>query len=245
MEYLLVILTTLTPVVIMGWYIYHRDRKKPEPINVLFVTAFAGMLGGLVAYAINKIGMGVPEIYLVNDHIVTSTAFSKVIMALVIGDVIMVLTLIGTAIFNRYFDEQLDGIIYSVFISLGFIFFQNALFLMHNGTFSFATENFRALFLVPIYFFYAILSGYYFARVIYRRPSSTKLLIYDLACFILYPFVLQVLLVTLLIVINLEFPFWGTLLLFLLLIYLCFVLMAYCNQRIESHLRRDVSEGRV
>lgn len=239
----ILLITTLAPVAIVGWYIYRKDQYKPEPLKVLFITAFCGFLGGLFASMLTKVGLNLPEIYVMQEPIVTIGTPLRVMQALCIGDIIMMLILAGVAIFNRMFDEQVDGIVYSVFIALGFILCQNIIYLLYKERSLVDADSLRALFLIPIYFFYAILSGYYFSRVCYRRPRWNWPLIYDLVLFFFYPFLWHTMLVTLLLVVDIDINAWLGIFVFLVLTCVCFMVMNYGIQRIESHLARDVREG--
>lgn len=239
------IVTTIAPIIIMGWYMYQKDQYKPEPLKALFITAFAGFLGGFLASLLTKIGMGLTDIQSMTAPTATTEKFCEVALVLGTGDLIMLLILAATVIFNRSFDEQVDGIVYSVFIALGFILCQNIIYLLFNDHVLFQEDVLRALFLIPIYFFYAILSGYYISRVCYRRPRWNWRLIYDLALLLIFPFLCQYLLVLFLINTEVNLLVWQGLLIFLLLTYVCFLIMSFGIQRIESHLARDRREGRV
>ena len=251
------IVTTLIPLVFMGWYIYKKDEYKPEPLRALFVTFFVGAFFGLLASICTKVGYGLPEIYGMNTDSVATYMESKetrdliigyfalTTKNLVIGDLFLIGGLIFVFLFNHFFDEQVDGIVYSVFVAMGFIFCQNVIFLLYKDFTIFDTETLRALFIIPIYFFYAILCGYYLSRIRYRRPRWNWLLAYDLVCFLLVPFIFQVLLTVLLLVCDLKLPIWVALLICLVIMYACFFCMHYALQRIESHLARDQKEGRV
>lgn len=103
----------------------------------------------------------------------------------------------------------------------------------------------RAFFLIPIYFFYAIQLGYYVSRLCYRRPRWDWRLIYDLILFLFYPFFWHVILVVILLASEVNLKAWAGFLIFLVLIYGCFGFLSYGIQRIESHLIRDVREGRA
>lgn len=238
------IVTTIAPI-IMGWYMYRKDHYKPEPLKALFITAFVGFLGGFLASLLTKVCVELPEIYSMEGPTATSEELSEVALVLGIGDLIMLVILAATVILNHSFDEQVDGIVYSVFIALGFILCQNIIFLLLNEHVIFQEDVLRALFLIPIYFFYAILSGYYVSRVCYRRPRWNWRLIYDLALLLIIPFLCQFLLVLFLINTEVNLLVWQGLLIFLFLTYVCFLVMSFGIQRIESHLARDRREGRV
>ena len=240
-----VLFTALAPVIIMGWYIYRKDQYKPEPLRTLLFCAFTGFLGGLLTSIITKSLLELPDTCNITVPSITSPALLTVMKTLGVGDLMMMLILAGIVLFNRFFDEQFDGIVYSVFVTLGFILCQNIIYLYANDFTLFDFSTLRALLLIPIYFFYAILSGYYLSRVCFRRPRWNWLLFYDLALFLFLPFLLHTLLTTLLLAFNQDLHIWQGILVFLILTYTCFLSMSFGIQRIESHLSRDYREGRV
>ena len=238
-------LTTLAPVAIMGWYIYRKDHYKPEPLKVLFISAFSGFLGGFLAYVLTKVGLYLPEIYRMHEPAFTSSALLNVMMTLGIGDLIILLLLVGTVLCNRFFDEQVDGIVYAVFIALGFILCQNIIYLLYRDRSIVEEDVQRAFFLIPIYFFYAIQLGYYVSRLCYHRPCKKWRRLSDLAYFLFYPFLWHVILVVILLASEVKLNAWIGFIIFLVLIIGCFRIMGYCIQQIENLLERDVQEERA
>ena len=235
---LITIVTTIAPAAIMGVYMYWRDYLQPEPPRVLLITGFAGLVLGFLTY-LTIWQLGLPIIYDVNVTAVSHLALLHVAEAIGLGYVVMMVSLLLLVVLNRYFDEQVDGIVYSSFLALGFILCQNAIYLLPHAQTLFDADVLRALFLIPIYFFCAILSGYYVSRLYFRRPRWTWVLAYDLACFILIPFACHLVLTTLLLASEVSLHVIGGLVLFLVLMYICFIAMNFAAQRIESHLARD------
>ena len=235
---LITILTTIVPVAIMGVYMYRKDYLQPEPPRALLITIFAGIVLGFLTY-IAVWQLGLPIIYDVNVTSFSQSALLHVAETIGLGYAVMIVSLLLLVAFNRYFDEQVDGIVYSSFLALGFILCQNAIYLLSHAQTLFDADVLRALFLVPIYYFGAILAGYYVSRLYFRRPRWTWTLAYDLACFILIPFASHLVLTTLLLASEVDLYAFSGFLLFLVLMYICFIAMSFAIQRIESHLARD------
>lgn len=235
---LITIVTTIAPAAIMGVYMYWRDYLQPEPPRVLLITGFAGLVLGFLTY-LTIWQLGLPIIYDVNVTAVSYLALLHVAEAIGLGYVVMMVSLLLLVVLNRYFDEQVDGIVYSSFLALGFILCQNAIYLLPHAQTLFDADVLRALFLIPIYFFCAILSGYYVSRLYFRRPRWTWVLAYDLACFILIPFACHLILTTLLLASEVNLKTIFGLVVFVGLIGVCFIAMNFAAQRIESHLARD------
>ena len=239
---LITILTTIAPVAIMGYYIYKKDYLKPEPLRALLLTAFFGFIGGFLTTLLVW-NLGLPNIYAIQESEVTVSALLHVMEAIALGYLVMMVILALLIIFNRHFDEQMDGIVYASFIALGFILCQNAGYLLFHGDLIVDTDAMRALFLVPIYFFCAIFSGYFVSRLYYRKPRWTWKLAYDLCCFIVIPFACHTVLTAILLASEIRLSAWLGALFCLGLIYVCFLTMNVAIQFIESHLARDVRDS--
>ena len=66
---------------------------------------------------------------------------------------------------NKYFDENMDGIVYAVCVSLGFAAFENVLYLFGNAEAFVSVGVSRAMFAVPGHFCFGVLMGYYYSLI--------------------------------------------------------------------------------
>jgi RsiW-degrading membrane proteinase PrsW (M82 family) len=64
---------------------------------------------------------------------------------------------------SRYFDERMDGIVYAVFVSLGFAALENFMYLFGEEESVLSVGISRALFAVPAHFGFGILMGYFYS----------------------------------------------------------------------------------
>ena len=64
---------------------------------------------------------------------------------------------------NRNFNEPLDGIVYGVFVSLGFAWAENVIYVTHPILGGYETAFARALLSVPGHGLFGVRMGYYFA----------------------------------------------------------------------------------
>ena len=235
---------TLIPLVFMGLYIYKRDEYKPEPLRALALTFVGGIACGFIASLF--VGNGLTDLYTLETSQINMNAALNIFLTIAFGHALLLLALVLLVLSNHFFDEQVDGIVYASFLGLGFICYQNFLFLLKFQGSLFDMEAVRSLFLVPIYFCSSILMGYYVSRLRYRDRRHNKwLIVYDLLLYILVPLTILTVLAALLIYSEVELTVWLNLLIFMGLTVLCFYLMNYCAQRIDSHLARDVRENRV
>ncbi len=75
---------------------------------------------------------------------------------------------------NKNFNERFDGIVYAVFISLGFALVENILFVTNDRLGGVTTGINRAVFSVPAHMLYGISMGYYFALIKYEKHKFFK-----------------------------------------------------------------------
>ena len=84
---------------------------------------------------------------------------------------------------NKNFDEPFDGIVYAVFVGMGFATAENLAFVM-NGSASLAIM--RMLSAVPAHFVFAVIMGYYLGKA----KSIKKSQLYYISLSLLIPIIL-------------------------------------------------------
>lgn len=177
MVLLLVLVAALAPVAVALWYIFKQDSAKPEPKKWLIKAFFYGVLSALLALVLCFpceffIGGGFEQEY---SSIVDAFigAFASAAIPEEAAKLIMLWLLVKN---NLYFDEKFDGIVYAVFISMGFAGFENILYLINGlGDGSWVgTGIVRALFSIPGHFFFAVLMGYYYSLYHFGIDRSNK-----------------------------------------------------------------------
>lgn len=151
----------LLPAVVLGIYIWRKD-PHPEP----FVWIWRAFLWGIlicmpVAFFenwVNNLIFGGAE---------PTTLFGSTIKAFLVAAVpeesakLLALWLLLRN--NKVFDEHFDGIVYAVFVSLGFAAIENVGYVLMAGENWMSTALMRALLAVPGHYAFAILMGYYYA----------------------------------------------------------------------------------
>lgn len=153
---LLFILAAL-PVALILFYVYRKDVNK-EPIGKLILTFVVGCLSVIPAilmeFSLGKYAPSTPIMNgLYNGFVVA--AFSEELWKLLL----LILVIWKSREFNEYF----DGIVYAVYISMGFAFVENLTYVFSPDDFvgSFSTAMVRAIVSVPGHFLFAVAMGYY------------------------------------------------------------------------------------
>ncbi|MBQ0057998.1 MAG: PrsW family intramembrane metalloprotease [Bacteroidales bacterium] len=183
MQLILVLIAALAPVVVASWYIYKKDIEQPEPTSWLIKAFFFGVLSTFLSFVFS---VPLCEIFNLGDDVESfdsiGSAFSYAFLAAAIPEelakFIMFCFLLRK---NPFFDEKFDGIVYAVFVGMGFAGLENIMYLI-GGLEDWSwigTGIVRALFSIPGHFVFAVLMGYYYS--LYRfdidRTLKTKILI--------------------------------------------------------------------
>lgn len=232
MDTFIILLTALLPIAILGYYIYHKDKKSPEPTGQLVKAFLFGVLSVPLSFCIS-IPLGIIGLYQVEATSILgsiSTAFFGAAIPEEIAKFCMLWLLLRK---NRYFDEKMDGIVYAVCISLGFAALENIMYLFSNEESFLSVGIARALFAVPGHFCFGILMGYYYSLAKFYPKTSTK----NKALILVAPIIVHGLYDSILFIINVTPAISGILL--IVFVVFCHKMWKYGRKRIEEHLMRD------
>lgn len=164
----------LAPALICLIYIFIRDKYEKEPIRLLIIGVLAGALitlpiirtSGfivvLMPITLSQFGEAVFTSFAVAGF--TEEGFKFAVLFFLIWH-------------NRNLNEKMDGIVYAVFISLGFAAVENFLYVLHPQMGGMQTALSRALVSVPSHGFFGVLMGYYFAMAKFEPQARTKYII--------------------------------------------------------------------
>jgi protease PrsW len=136
-------------------YIYLKDRHEREPLLLLVISFFYGVLSTLMTLSISK-----PiELFLSTkeDDVISLfvTAFFKVALVEEFSKFAFVRFVLYR---NKNFNEPFDGIVYAVMVSMGFATLENILYVREYGIVTAILRMFTA---VPAHATFGILMGYF------------------------------------------------------------------------------------
>ena len=163
------------PVVILLAYIYLRDRYHKEPLGLLAKIFFLGFLSALpITIAEQMIG---EYIDLISIPILHAIAMGFIGAAL--PEEFAKLYILKHWIWdNKEFDEHFDGIVYAVFVSLGFACIENLLYVFGglNSGLDMAQKiaYTRAIFSIPCHALCGVMMGYFFSLAKFERVNNEK-----------------------------------------------------------------------
>lgn len=157
------------PSIIIGLLIYKADKKESEPKGELFKASLMGVLAVIVtlviSYVTGIIGVDLNELSPLGIVVYT---FIDIALVEEFSKWICTYVFIKN---NKNFNYLFDGIVYAVFVSLGFATIENILYTFSGGV---LTGIIRAITTVPSHAFYAIFMGYYLSRAKEAKIRGTN-----------------------------------------------------------------------
>ncbi len=170
---LFLIAVALFPAVFLCVYIFKKDRAEKEPIGLLLALLGAGVaicfptveVCQWIEATVNSIFLPfTTEIegvhYLDGFAFDLYTLVKNFIVIALVEEGFKWLVLVVVAKNNKNFNSIFDGIIYAVFVSLGFAGFENILYSLEYGM---STALIRMVTAVPGHMFDAVIMGYWFS----------------------------------------------------------------------------------
>ena len=155
----ILIAAAVIPAVLLLIYVYKADRLEKESPRLLWRLVVAGVLSALIAMVLEKVfslllNLTVPE---------TSAAYNVILYF-----VIVAFSEEGAKYFMLWrrtwkspeFNCQYDGIIYSVFVSLGFAIWENISYVLMFG---FTTAIVRAVTAIPGHACFGVFMGIFYS----------------------------------------------------------------------------------
>ena len=171
------LLISVLPVVILLGYIYLKDKNEREPLGLLLKAFF---FGTLVAVLILLWGIveGIAGFSL-TAFAENSAVLKSFFQAAIPEEGLKLLFLYWLIWKNKEFNEHFDGIVYAVFVSMGFACVENILYVYSGG---FGTGVARALLAVPGHFLFAVIMGYFFSRARFTPLKRKYLMVMAFIC---------------------------------------------------------------
>ncbi len=149
----------VAPVLVILFYIYIRDKYEKEPYRLLTV----GLLFGIII----TVPIVRTEKFITSFLPITGARmeafYSSFVVASLVEEGFKYVVLFFLIWRNHNFNERFDGIVYSVFISLGFAGLENILYVFNPQMGGLETALSRAFVSVPGHALFGVCMGYYFA----------------------------------------------------------------------------------
>jgi len=149
-----ILLASLAPVFIILLYIYFRDKYEKEPLRMLVKALLGGVLIILPVIFVERWLSSISPF----SEKVGAAAWHAFVVAGSTEEVFKYLALYLLIWKSPSFNEKFDGIVYAVFVSLGFAAVENVMYVMDGGL---QTAAIRAVTAVPAHAIFGVTMGYY------------------------------------------------------------------------------------
>lgn len=232
MDVLILLVAALLPAVLLGYYIWKQD-PQPEPANWLIRAVLYGVV---ICFPVVLVEMAISQVFFGGEPTsLLGTTFQAFFVAALPEESFKLLALWLVLRRNPYFDEHFDGIVYAVFVGLGFAAIENIGYVMSNGL---SVAIMRALLAVPGHYAFAILMGYYYSVYHFsdRSPRTA-------ACILLVPVVAHGIYDALALSGTVN-PYIGGLS-FFVLVYFCIKMHKNVKTKMMAQIKRDKDEWKI
>ncbi len=181
------LLVSLAPVFVIGLYVYFRDKYEKEPLRLLLFALLAGGLTVIPVFFTEFFLEGFSGMFPGYGQAV----WKAFVVAGFTEEMFKFLALYLLIWKSPAFNEKFDGIVYAVFISLGFAAVENVLYVFEGG---YNVGLSRALTAVPAHAVFGVTMGFYFGMARFYEKEQAKLkqkaLFYPLLLHGFYDFIL-------------------------------------------------------
>jgi len=160
------LLIALAPVLIIAVYIYFRDKYEKEPIGLLLLSLLAGALVVIPVLIVESL---LTQINPFSSNI-PNAAYNAFVVAGFTEEFFKWLAIVVLLLRNKNFDQYFDGIVYAVFVSLGFAAIENVFYVVDGGL---SVGALRAFTAVPLHTMTGIYMGFYFSMAKFSGQNRT------------------------------------------------------------------------
>ncbi|HPW53309.1 MAG TPA: PrsW family glutamic-type intramembrane protease [Erysipelotrichaceae bacterium] len=153
-------IVAVVPGLVYAVYLYIRDRHEKEPLWLLALLLFGGLLATVASFFLEQFADGFLSAFFTYKDTVYYLIQAFIGVALIEeGTKYLFLNLFSWR--SKHFNCLYDGLIYSVFVSLGFAISENILYAYSYGL---NTAIVRAFTAVPAHVCFGVVMGAYYAK---------------------------------------------------------------------------------
>lgn len=157
------------PAAVLLWYVWKMDPIEKEPPGLLMKLLLFGMLSTIPAILLEMLGtslFGSPGSsgYGYGIDAIAVLALQNFVVVALVEEGCKFVFLKGPTWRSLEFDYVFDGIVYAVFVGLGFAITENINYVFNYG---FATGVVRAFTAIPGHCVFAVFMGYFYGRAKY------------------------------------------------------------------------------
>ena len=177
-------LMAIAPVVIILFYIYFRDKYEKEPLSLLLKALF---LGGLIVIPVIYTERFLNGFLPVFEFSNRAQAFFNAFVVAGFSEELFKFIAFYILIWkSKEYNERFDGIVYAVFVSLGFAMIENIKYVYNYGE---TVALSRAFLAVPAHALFGVTMGYYLSLSKFSLNKFTKRTYFSYA--LIFPIILH------------------------------------------------------
>ncbi len=158
----------IAPGIAISLFILHRDAFNREPKLNLIVSFILGMVSIVPAMIIED------AFYDKSDFSISGILWKAFVVVALTEEAVKYAALRTYSYTRRSFDEPLDGIVYSVMVSMGFATLENILYVQKFGMMVGVQRMFMA---VPAHATFGVLMGYFAGKAKFAPPAKRAMLL--------------------------------------------------------------------
>lgn len=161
------LLISIAPVLMILLYIYYRDKHEKEPLKMLILSVLFGALA-VIPILILEIILSIPAAWMAGYMKAGWEAFVVAAFSEELFKFLVIMIFIWR---SKHFNEPFDGIVYAVYVSLGFALVENILYVIEGGA---TVALLRAITAVPAHAIFGIGMGYYLGLAKYQPAKRSR-----------------------------------------------------------------------
>ena len=161
------LIASITPVIIFLYLIFKKDKNK-EPIGLLAKCFFGGFLSIIITLIIAVPMMKIGTAF---QSPLFKSFYDAFFVAAIPEEFAKFIVLYWIIWESKFFDEHYDGIIFAVFVSLGFALVENILYVFGHGI---GIAFMRAILAVPGHGLFAVAMGYFLSLAKFNKQNDLQ-----------------------------------------------------------------------
>lgn len=182
------IILALAPVAILLTYIWLRDKYEKEPFKMLFTALLFGAISVIPVLLLETLLLEFMPLF----SGTTQVFWNSFVVAAFSEELFKLLFLYFLIWKSPDFNEKFDGIVYAVFVSLGFAAVENVMYVFNHGA---EVGWIRAITAVPAHFLFGVAMGFFIGLAKFYPERKKKLiraaLLYPILLHGVYDFILM------------------------------------------------------
>ena len=168
----LLIVAALLPAIMLCIYVYKKDRREKEPLHLLLFLFLAGVACCYPASLIESVLIDIIEsfftihkaddgtLYMAKQAFYIYNFLKYFIGVALVEEFLKWIALVKISKNDKNYNSFFDGMIYAIFVSLGFAALENVMYVIENGWY---VAVLRAFLSVPGHMFFAVMMGYHYS----------------------------------------------------------------------------------